>query len=34
MKDRLRKRLETIMTDGQSSSRKAHPKFEWKDHSA
>jgi translation initiation factor 4E len=28
MKDRLRKRLETIMTDGQSSSRKAHPKFE------
>jgi hypothetical protein len=34
LKDKLRKRLEEIVTDGQPSSRKAHPKFEWKDHSA
>ena len=33
-KDRLRQQLEQIMTDGQPSSRKTHPKFEWKDHSA
>lgn len=33
IKDRLRKRLEEIMMDGQET-RKTHPKFEWKDHSA
>jgi translation initiation factor 4E len=34
IKDKLRKRLEQIMMDGQPASQKAHPKFEWKDHSS
>lgn len=34
VKDRLRERLIEVITDGQPSSRKMHPKFEWKDHSA
>lgn len=34
LKDRIRDRLVKIMTDGQPTSRKTQPKFEWKDHSA
>lgn len=33
VKEKLRERLEEVLTDGQSASRKMHPKFEWKDHS-
>mmetsp|Transcript_38879 Transcript_38879/g.44378 ORF Transcript_38879/g.44378 Transcript_38879/m.44378 type:complete len:169 (+) Transcript_38879:427-933(+) len=34
LKDRIRERLIQTITDGQPPSRKAHPKFDWKDHSA
>jgi translation initiation factor 4E len=34
IKERLQKRLEEVLTDGQPPSRKMHPKFDWKDHSA
>mmetsp|Transcript_37216 Transcript_37216/g.90397 ORF Transcript_37216/g.90397 Transcript_37216/m.90397 type:complete len:203 (-) Transcript_37216:3072-3680(-) len=34
LKDRIRDRLVKIMTDGQPTSRKTQPKFDWKDHSA
>jgi translation initiation factor 4E len=34
IRDRIRTRLLDIMTDGQMASRKTHPKFDWKDHSA
>jgi len=34
IKEALRERLLEIITDGQPPSRKGHPKFDWKDHSA
>ena len=34
IKDRIRQRLLDIITEGQPPSRKGHPKFDWKDHSA
>lgn len=34
VKERLREKLVEVLTDGQPSSRKTHPKFEWKDHSS
>jgi len=34
IKERIRTRLLEVMTDGQPPSRKGHPKFDWKDHSA
>lgn len=34
VKERLQKRLVEVLTDGQPPSRKMHPKFDWKDHSA
>jgi hypothetical protein len=34
IKERVRTRLVEAMTDGQPATRKAHPKFDWKDHSA
>lgn len=33
IRERIRQKLIDIMTDGQPASRKAHPKFDWKDHS-
>mmetsp|Transcript_23821 Transcript_23821/g.55566 ORF Transcript_23821/g.55566 Transcript_23821/m.55566 type:complete len:167 (-) Transcript_23821:2428-2928(-) len=34
VKHKIRQRLVEILTDGQPQSRKAHPKFDWKDHTA
>lgn len=34
VKEALRERMLEIITDGQPPSRKGHPKFDWKDHSA
>jgi translation initiation factor 4E len=34
VKEKIHARLLDIVTDGQSSAKKTHPKFEWKDHSA
>jgi translation initiation factor 4E len=33
LREQIKEKLQEIMTNGQSpSSRKAHPKWEWKDH--
>lgn len=34
IKERIKQRMIEIITDGQPPSRKGHPKFDWKDHSA
>lgn len=33
IKDRVREKLFQVVTDGLAPNRKAHPKFDWKDHS-
>ena len=33
VKSKIRQRLVDIITDGQPPTRRAHPKFDWKDHS-
>lgn len=32
LREAIKDRLQEIITDGQPAGRKAHPKFEWKDH--
>lgn len=33
LREKIRDRLLQVLTDGQPPSKKAHPKFDWKDHS-